>query len=102
MTRTQRLPPTARRAQILQAALHLATSTHYLKVRWDDIATAASVSPSLVQHYFKTLVQLRRAIMREAVKTECLPVIAQGLSAGCVYALRASEAVRAAALDSLR
>ena len=97
-----RLKPHARRAQILRAALTLAVDTHYLKVRWDNIARAADCSPSLVQYYYKTLIQLRRAVMREAVKTKCLPVIAQGLSAGCVYALRASESVRAAALDSLR
>lgn len=76
-----RKKPEIRKAEILTAALSLASMTHYLTVTREQIATAAGVSPAAVQYHFKTMPQLRRQMMRAAVKRECLTVVAQGLLA---------------------
>ena len=47
--------------------------------RAHEIAKKAKVSPASVSRYFNTMKQLKRAIMRAAVKQEILPIIAHGL-----------------------
>lgn len=81
MAQQAKLEARERTAQILAAALKLAAKDGYNRITREAIAAAAGVSPGLVTHHMGTMVELRRSIMREAVRTECLPVIAQGLSA---------------------
>lgn len=87
--------------QILTSALTLSTEHGYQNVTRDQIAERAGVSSSLVPHYMGTMTELRRKIMREAVRTGCLAVIAQGLALRDRVALKAPEELRAAAVASL-
>jgi AcrR family transcriptional regulator len=87
-----------RTAQILAAALKLAAKHGYQRITREAIAEAANVSPALVSHHMGTMDQMRRAIMREAVRIECLPVIAQGLVARDRHAGKAPDHLRQAAL----
>lgn len=88
--------------QILGAALALCSEgKHYTRITRDEIARKASIPPTLVTYHMGTMPDLRRAIMREAVRSSCLPVIVQGLVAKDRHALKAPEDLRARALQSL-
>lgn len=97
----QRLRPDDRRDQILTAAVKLAEEHGYSKITRDQIAAAAGCAPGLVSHYFATMPQLRRAIMRAAVKAVNLAVIAQGLGVGDPHAKKAPTDVKTKALKLL-
>ena len=96
----KRLEPDIRLAEILKAALVVATRGHYARMTRAQIAEQAGVAGSLVQHYLGTMPKLREAVMREAVERQCLAVIAQGLLAKDPHALCAPEALRRQALNT--
>lgn len=96
-----RLKQADRRALILDNALALATTGHYLCVTRDEIAAAGGHSSALVQHRFGSMIKLRRAVMRAAIKRKCLPVIAQGVMAKDRHALKAPSELRKLALQTL-
>ena len=82
--------------QITGVALALAGKVPggYKAVSRDAIAAAAGVSPALVSHRLGTMDNVRRAIMRAAIKAEDVKVIAQGLAIGDPHARKAPEALR--------
>lgn len=88
-------------AQILKAALDLSPTRGYNRVTRDEIAQRAGIPASLIAYHCGSMADLRRDIMREAVRAECLPVIAQGLALRDRHALKASEELRRRALQSL-
>lgn len=91
-----------RKAQLLTAALEVSKTVGFARVTRDQIAARAGCAPTLVAHYFGTMTALRRDIMREAVRAECLPVLAQGLAVRDPHAAKAPEGLRIRAIDSLR
>jgi len=97
-----KLEARARVAQILAAALEIAPRKGYARITRDEIAERAKVPPSLITYHFGTMPEMRRDLMREAVRVECLPVIAQGLAAKDRHAMKAPEEIRARAIESLR
>lgn len=72
-----------------------------MRITREGIARAAGVSDALVTYHLGTMADLRRAVMREAVRAECLPVIAQGITARDRHALKAAPELRQKALASL-
>jgi AcrR family transcriptional regulator len=89
-------------AQILASALELSATREggYSRLTRDDIAAHAKIPPSLITYHMGTMPELRRDIMREAVRVGNLPVIAQGLACRDRHALKASEELRQRALQS--
>lgn len=85
----------------MTAALVIATNTHYTKVTRDQIAKKAGVTGTAVQYHFHTMPQLRRELMRAAVKRECLPVVLQGYMVKDPHALKASDDLIRRAIESL-
>ena len=79
MSNKKRQKPDVRKDQILIAAVELAKEVGYNKMTRDAIAIKAGVSMGLVTHYFETMNQLRRDVMRYARKHEIPAIIAQGL-----------------------
>ena len=100
MTR-KRMTPADRRTEVLMAALRASARIGYNRVTRDAIATEAACSPGLVSLCLGTVPQMRRVIMREAVRSRCLPIIAQGLAVRDPHAMRAPEELRAAAAGCL-
>ena len=94
----KRMNPAHRREQILNAAVGMATDVGLQKTTRDGIAERAGVSMGLVTRYFNTMTQLRRAVMRTAVKNEVLGVIAEGLVMGDPHAKKASPGLKERAL----
>lgn len=96
-----RLKPNDRRDQILDAAIHVAEREGYARMTRDQIADHAGVATGLVSHYFGTMPQLRRTVMRHAVIRENLIVIGQGIAAGDLHALKAPYEVKQDAMRAL-
>ena len=94
----KRMRPEARKQDILAAALPLAERLGYDKISRSQIAEAAQVSGPAVQYHFGTMQQLRRDLMRLAIREGCLKVIAQGVLADDPQVAKASSELRRAAL----
>ena len=90
--------PVMRRDQILNVAIELAKKSGYNNITRNDVADNAGVSMSLINRYFKTMPQLRRAVIRAAVANEVLEIIAQGLVNKDARARKASDELKSRAL----
>ena len=101
MSKQTKLDARTRVAQILAAALELAPKVGYQKLTREAVALHLGIPSSLVPYHMGTMAEFRRQIMREALRVECLPVIAQGLAARDRHALKAEPELRARALQSL-
>jgi AcrR family transcriptional regulator len=101
MSNMMRLKPKDRKAQILDEALRVAERHGVDRLAFKDVASAAQVSIGLVIHYFGTMTKLRRAVMREAVRTETVAVVARGIATGDPQALKAGAGLRSAAAEYL-
>jgi len=97
----RRIDPDEREQEIMQAALVLAELNGYRVITREQIAEYAKCSPSLVGKYFGDMQELRRCIMRAAVKQERAEVVLQGLVTRDPIALSAPEHVRTAAKNRL-
>ena len=98
----KRLHPDDRKEQILIAALKVAGRPGgWAKLTRDAVAKEAGCAEGLPSKYFGTMVAFRRAIMRAAIQDWNLSVIAQGLAAGDKVAVKAEEALKRKALDTL-
>lgn len=95
---SKRLKPEVRKEQVIEAALSLAAKSHYLEVGREEIASALGFSASTIRYHFKTLTQLRKEVVRAAVKQEHLAVIAQAVTANHPQAVKVSKALRRRAL----
>jgi hypothetical protein len=103
MTTRERLSAPLRRDQIVEVALALSARPGYTwqSVTRDQIGRECCITGQAVMHHFNTIAQLRRSIMRAAVRRENLAVIAQGLAAGDGQARKAGPDLRRRALGSL-
>ena len=97
----KRVSPVLRKENILLCAIKLAEVSGYTKVTATAVAEEAGVSHPMVSHYFGTMVQLRTDIMRRAVKSGNLKIIAQGLANGDIHAKKADQKVKEDALKCL-
>ncbi len=79
-----RMTPANRKAAILAAAMTVAASKKigFSAMRQKDIAEQAECGFGTVTLYFNTMTQMRRAVMREAIKQQDVAIIAQGLGIG--------------------
>jgi AcrR family transcriptional regulator len=98
-----RLDPKVRKEQLIKHALKLAERHGYDKFDSGKLAEAADVTRALVFRYFSTMAQLRRDIMRAAIRADPprLKVIAQGLAARDPHARKAPEEIKKLAIATL-
>lgn len=96
-----RLDKRERREQIVAAALDLAEKMGYQEVHRSHIAERLGCSEALIRVHFSTLPDLRRTIVRSAVKAERLGVIAQAIANRSPYVKKISEELKARALHEL-
>lgn len=90
-----------RKHSILAAALELAADHGFEKITRDQIAARAECATGLVSLYLGTMVQLRRAVMSEAIRTRNLNVLAQGLVAKHPKAEAAPDDLKREAVASI-
>ena len=96
-----RANPALRKNQILNVAVNMAKDVGYNKVTRDAVAEGAGVSMGLVTRYFGTMKNLRRDIMRFAIRNEVAEIIAQGLANGDDHARKAPAELKAQAATLL-
>lgn len=84
-----RTDPELRKDQILNVIVNMAHKTGYIELTRNDIANKAGVSVGLITKYFGTMKQLRRTIIRTAIKQESIEIIAQGLANNDTHAKKA-------------
>ena len=101
MSELKRLKPEVRRDQILAVAIDIAIKQGYNHVTRERIAEQANISTGLVNRVFNTMAQLRRAVMRAAIHSELLPIVAAGLGCNCHVAHGASEQLKHDAMNWL-
>lgn len=90
-----------RQVFLVQAAITAAKRIGFLNITREHIATEAGISPPLVSRYLGDMDNIRTVIMKEAVRLEILPIIAQGLAAGHPVATGVSAGLRVLAAESL-
>lgn len=98
MNTPNRLPANDRRAQILDEALRCAEACGYANITRQMVADRLKLAPGLVSHYFGTMEDLRRTVMRHAIQRELLRIVAQGVVAKHPVAMRAPKELRTRAL----
>lgn len=89
---TPRLDPKDRREQLLKVALQVAEKNpHYT---FQNVATAAGVTVPLVTRYLGNKVQMKRDVMRAAVRQGVVAIVAHGLLVGDPHAKKAPPELR--------
>jgi DNA-binding transcriptional regulator YbjK len=96
-----RLDPKERREQIMQAAIEAAKQHGIQNMQRDQIADIAKCGESTINKYYNTMTQLRRDVMRRAIKDEVYEVIAQGLMYKDPRALKLSDDIKKKALETM-
>lgn len=99
---SKRLKPDDRKQQILDATIKVAGRPGgWAKLTRDAVAKEADCAEGLVSRYFGTMVAFRRTIMRAAIASKNLAIVAQGLAAGDPNAQKAPPELKAAAVKTL-
>lgn len=96
-----RMVPKDRHKQILDVAMYLAARDGFVELTRDTVAEAAGCAPGLISRYFRTMRGLKNSVMREAVDTRALGIIAEGLALKDAIALSAPQELKAEAAQSL-
>lgn len=97
-----RLEPHERKKQLLEQAVLLAEALGYQRITSKRVATLSGLkSHSLINHYFGTTEKLREAVLEEAIRTENLEIVLQGLVAKDPKALAAPQKLKQQALLKL-
>lgn len=89
-----RANPALRKDYILAVAVTMAKDAGYHKLTRDAVAEAAGVSMGLVTRYFGTMNQLRRDVIRYAIRHEIPEIIAQGLANSDDHAKKAPDELK--------
>lgn len=100
-TPNQRLDPSERKARILDAAVEVARKHGVASTSRKRVAEQAGVSPALVSAYFTTMAKMRRAVVRQAIQQEILPIVAAALANGDASARKAPAELQRRALASI-
>ncbi len=99
---TKRQKPKDRKAALLAAALKHAAEVGYTHITRDGVARAAGCSDALVSAYWGTMPQLKREVIRAAIRLRYLPIIAQGIVAKDPQVLKAPSELRTAAIEQIK
>ena len=108
---TTKQPAAFRRLQIMNAAVKLAAQVGYSNITRDEVAREAGVSNGMVNKYYSTMPQLRRDVIRHAMRRAeeatgpelitVLRIIAQAIALRDRHALKACINIREQALATL-
>lgn len=86
---------------ILRAAVQLSRHRGYCFISRDDIAAYANVGAGTVNMHFQTMETLRQEVLKQAVSTRILEIVALGLALREPVILQAPKTLRKAATDYL-
>lgn len=86
---------------VMTAAIEVAITHGYRNMTRDQIAIHAGVSTGTVTNVLGNMKQLRRAVMRYALRTKVRQIIAQGIIAGDPLTTKLGSKERLAILQSI-
>lgn len=95
-----RKKPEVRKAEILESALTVANRDGWINMTRDSVAEHAGVAIGLVNHYYGTMSQLKRAVMRAAITRGEYKILAQGVLAQDPVAIKAPGKMKKEAVSS--
>ena len=72
--------PLARKQKILEAAIRLSLTSGYRNITRKDVALSAQSAQGLIGHYFINITNLKKEVLKEAVKREIIPILIENLS----------------------
>jgi len=78
--RRRSLDPAARYDELLNHGVNISKTKGYDKVTREEIAKQARCTGALIHHYFKTMGNLRKQIIKKAIEIECVEIILQALA----------------------
>jgi AcrR family transcriptional regulator len=87
--------------KILDAAFSLACECGYRGIRRDAIAERAGVAGGTVNLHYGKMDDLKVAIMKRAIESEQLDILAAGMAEGDITAMKAPKALKVRALQTL-
>ncbi len=90
-----------RRAHVLAVAYEMAAELGYQWISRDPVASRAKVAQGSIQFLFGSMKELKREVLREAIRREDLAILAQGLADGSPIAHSAPEDMKKRALAAL-
>jgi len=90
-----------RKAEMISAALLEAEENGFTNLTRRSIASRCDVAEPLINHDLGTLPQLKRTIMRAAVRQRVLKIIAEGLAIRDPHALNADPELKQKAIASI-
>lgn len=99
---TKRLKPEIRKQAIVEAAAVVALEYGFTAFTAAQVSERAGCSMRLVKHYYGTMPQLKRDVMRYAVTSGNAPLVAMGLAANDRHAQKAPAELKDQAADWLR
>ena len=73
--RAIRTNPRVRKAQILAAAMSLASEVGHKNITRDAVAMRCDISSSAVAKYYSTMHKLKAAVLCEAIRSYYMPVL---------------------------
>lgn len=82
---------------ILKTAVRLARAKGYTHITRDQIATECNCGTGTINYHYGSMPVLLREVMREAIKSADLEIIAQGLAERHPVIVQAPEVLRSAA-----
>lgn len=97
----KRLGAGTRRKAIIAAATKLAQRHGYTNITREAVAVEAACSPATVSVYFPLFGDVKRMVLKEAIATSNLTILAQGLAARDRVALRAPDELKKKAIATL-
>lgn len=92
----------ARDVAVLEAAIKLAADDNYQFITRKDVAKLAGVSRGSVNNAFGCMLDLKRAVIREGIRREILPIIAHAIANGSPLAADIPGDLRDRAIAHLR
>lgn len=96
-----RMKRAERREQLLRFAIEWAEEEGYKAIEHKKLATRVGCTGGTVQRFFRTVVQLRNAVLQEALITKNYKIIAQGLAVNDPFLDGISDAIKAKAAAAL-
>jgi len=90
-----------RREQVLVAAMVAAVLTPYYELRREEIAACAGMAPSNINSYFGTMYNLRQEILKRAIETENVRVLARAIGRNEPLVEKMPKALKQKVVDSL-
>jgi hypothetical protein len=76
-----RMNPLARKQKILEAAIQIAIVSGYRNITRKEVSLLSGSASGLIGRYFNTVENLKKEVLKEAIKHEIMPILIENLSA---------------------